>query len=59
MKGENAAPNQFDTMRKLRELPDLAKIMEVKLCSVEHFQIFARFITKNATTGKDISSPDS
>ena len=57
--GKNAALNQFDTMEKLGELPDLAETTEVKLRSIELFQILTRFITENATTGKDISSPDS
>ena len=53
MNEKNAAMNQFKSMQKLRELPEFANLQEVEVCSDELFQIFARFVTENATTGKE------
>jgi hypothetical protein len=51
--GKNAAINQFNTMQRHRGLSDFAEMTEEEVCSVELFQVFARFITESATTGKD------
>lgn len=53
LNGKNAALNQFNSMQRLRELLEFAELQEAEVCSVELFQIFARFITENATKGKD------
>lgn len=49
----NAALDHFNSIQKLRELPEFAGLQEVEVCSDELFQIFARFITENPTTKKD------
>lgn len=51
--GKNVAINQFNTMQRQWGLSDFAKMTEEEVCSVELFQVFARFITESATTGKD------
>lgn len=53
LNGKNAAVNQFNSMQRLRELPDFNNLTEEEVCSVELFQIFARYITETATTGKE------
>jgi hypothetical protein len=50
--GKNAAIQQFDSMQEKRKQPVFAMLTEIYLCSVELFQIFARFITEIAT-GRD------
>lgn len=51
--GKNVAINQFNTMQRQWGLSDFADMTEEEVCSVELFQVFARFITESATTGKD------
>jgi hypothetical protein len=40
-------------LQRCRGLSDFADMTEGEVCSVELFQVFARFITEIATTGKD------
>lgn len=51
--GKNAALNQFNNMQRLRDQPEFSSLSEDEVCSVELFQIFARFITETATTGRE------
>ena len=50
--GKNVALNQFNSMQRLREHPEFADLSEDEICSVELFQIFARYVTETATTGE-------
>ena len=51
--GKNVALNQFNSMQRLREQPEFTDMSEDEVCSVELFQIFARYVTETATTAKD------
>ena len=48
--GKNVALNQFNSMQRLREQPEFADLSEDEVCSIEIFQIFARYVTETATT---------
>jgi hypothetical protein len=50
--GKNAAIQQFDSMQVKRKQPPFSLLTEFYACSIELFQIFARFITEIAT-GRD------
>ena len=54
--GKNAALNQFNNLQRLRDQPEFSSLSEDEVCSVELFQIFARFITETATTGRKKTS---
>ena len=51
--GKNVALNQFNSMQRLREQPEFTDMSEHEVCSVELFQIFARYVTETATTAKE------
>ena len=51
--GKNVALNQINSMQRLREQPEFSDMSEDEVCSVELFQIFARYVTETATTSKD------
>jgi hypothetical protein len=51
--GKNAAINQFNAKQRLRGISEFADMTEEEVCSVELFEVFARFVTESATTGKD------
>ena len=51
--GKNVALNQFNSMQRLRDQPELTDMSEDEVCSVELFHIFARYVTETATTAKD------
>ena len=51
--GKNVALNQFNSMQRLRKQPEFTDISEDEVCSVELFQIFARYVTETVTTAKD------
>ena len=48
--GKNVALNQFNSMQRLREQPEFTDLSEDEVCSIEIFQIFARYVTETATT---------
>lgn len=51
--GKNVTLNQFNSMQGLREEPEFTDMSEDDVCSVELFQIFARYVRETATTTKD------
>ena len=56
--GKNAALAKFNGMQRLREQPEFADLSEDEVCSVELFQIFARYVTETATTGEKSKSKE-
>ena len=48
--GKNVALNQSNSMQRLREQPEFTDLSEDEVCSIEIFQIFARYVTETATT---------
>ena len=46
--GKNVTLNQFNSMQRLREQPELTDMSKDEVCSV-----FARYVTETATTPKD------
>ena len=48
--GKNVALNQVNSMQRLREQPEFTDLSEDEVCSIEIFQIFARYVTETATT---------
>ena len=50
--GKNSASAKLNSMQRLWEHPEFADLSEDEVCSVELFQIFARYVTETPTTGE-------